>query len=338
MRRVRTGLWLLPLALVLAAGCNKAKPILSEAEAVYEAGDPVAAAQVLERMAVEAPGAAEQTRATLLAVQWLSEAEEVADAPERRRELLNKALEWEPGNARVRSALCRLEFDIEDWEAADRCVQEGREIIPPDRLQRFDELLTRRARDAAQAEERARLLASDDPADWRRLRRRHGGSAEAGLADDRLMEASICEELSRFTEPLELKGAGGPMDWGERLGSATDRNGQVSALSGIRDEAERLSSDLADRKAALEVHGVLPGEQDIQRSLLAAYTSLEPPLARLRRAFAKKVYKVEDRTAALVRFGGDVQGLIRDLREARLGAEKSCDDLREAAREAATPL
>ena len=334
MRRVRMHWWVLPAALLLAVGYNKAKPILSEAEALYEAGDPVAAAAVLERMAVEAPGAAEQTRATLLAVRWLAEAEEVTDDPERRRELLHQALEWEPDNARTRSGLCRLEFDIEDWEAAQRCVQEGRDVIPTDRLQRFDELLARRARDLEQGEERARLLASEDPADWRRLRRRHGGSAEAGVADDRLMDASICEELSRFTEPLELKGAGGPMDWGERLGSATDRNGQVTALSGIRDEADRLRVALAERKAALEDHGVLPGEEGIQRSLLAAYTSLEPPLARLLRAFGGKVYKVEERTAALVRLGRDIQEVVLDLRDARRGAEKTCDDLREAARDA----
>lgn len=333
MGRIWTCWWMLPAALLLLSGCNKAKSILEEAESAHEAGDPVGAAEILERMVVEAPGAPEQTRAALLAVRWLTEAEEATEDPGRRRELLHEALEWESDNARTRTALCRLEFDLEDWDAARSCVDEGREVIPTDRLQRFDELLARRDREAEQAVERGRLLASADPADWRRLRRRYGASPEASLADDKLMEASICEDLFRFTEPLKLKGSGSPTDWGERLGREDDRNGQVTVLTEVRDEAERLATSLADTRAALKIHGALPGEEEIQRSLLAAYASLEPPLGRLQRAFGGSVYKVEDRTDAVVRFGCDMRDLVFSLRDARKGAEQTCDDLREAARE-----
>ncbi len=333
MRSIRIALLLLT-PLLLLTGCNKAKSIIAEAEATYEAGDPVAAATILERVAVEAPDASEQTLATLLAVRWLGEAVEATDDVDQKRVLLDRALEWEPGNPRTAAAMCRLELDLENWEAARRCVDTGRDVIPPDRLERFDQLLARHDREAEEAVERQRLLASEDPADWRRLRRRHGGSMEASLADEKLLEASVCEDLFRFTEPLKLKGSGSPEGWGDRLGRESDRSGQVTALTEVRDETDRLATSLSETKAALESHGVVEGEEAVQRSLLAAYASLERPLQRLQRAFAKKVYKVEDRQAAVARFGRDLSELVVDLRETRKGAEETCDDLREQWRDA----
>lgn len=319
--------------LASASGCSRAKSILSEAQDAYEGGDPVAAARILDRMATEAPGAREHTRATMLAVQWLTEAAEASDEPDKQRELLGEALRWEPGNSLARAALCRLEFDLEAWDAARSCVAEGKGTLPPDRLERFEEMLADHDRDEAAAAERRRLIASTDPADWRRLRRYHGGSEEAGLADDKLAEASICEELFRFTEPLDIGGSGS-LDWGERLGKEEDRNGQVTALTEIRDEAVRLAADIAERRAALEAHAVQPGEEGLRSSLLGAYASLEGPLSRLDRAFAKSVYKVEDRAAAVARFGHDIGSRVRTLKEVRTAAEETCDELREAARNA----
>jgi hypothetical protein len=327
----RSGGWVILLALALATlGCNKAKGIITDAEATYAAGDPVGAAHTLERLRTEAPDAPELTRATMLAVQWLSEAADQAEKQDRRRELLDEALVWEPDNARTRSARCRIEFEDEAWHAARSCVEAGRDVIPTDRLERFDELLAGQARTIEQAAERESLLASADPDDWRRLRRRYGGSLEAVDANDKLLAASLCEDLFRFTEPLRMQGSGSPLDWGDRLGREGDRNGQVTVLTEVREQAERLATSLQEQRTALQGHGVLPGEESIQASLLESYGAIEPPLERLLRAYRKKVYKVEDRTAAVARFGQDTQQLVLPLREARKGAEASCDDLREA--------
>ncbi|MCP4870199.1 MAG: hypothetical protein GY898_15955 [Proteobacteria bacterium] len=318
-------LWML-LAVGLLVGCNPAQTIIDDASAQYATGDKIGAARSLEKLQRDHPDDVLVTNGRLLAVQWLTEAAEAEEDPGRRKALLREVLEWEPDHSRIWTRLCEMEFDAEAWEAAQGCLDEGRAHLPKDQRDRFEEILTKRADDAAGAAERAALLASDDAADWRALRRDHAGSDEAAQAQTRLLTSSICEDLFRFVEPLKLEGVNDPRAWGPAVAKETTRNGQVNALTEARDGARRLRADVEQMQAEAAEHGVLnEAEEATRASIEAAYASLLGPLEALEAAFAKKKYKMEDRTGAVAAFDEALEALLGPIQTTRREAGKDCE-------------
>lgn len=314
------------LGAVLLVGCNPAQAVIDEAETLYAAGDKLAAARHLERMKRDHPDDVLVTNAHLLAVKWLEEAAVAEEDPGRRKALWREILEWEPDHSRIWTRLCEVEFEAEVWDEAKACLDAGRPHLPQDRRDRFDEILARREADAAGAHERARLLASADAADWRTLRRDHAGSDEAAEAEAKLLAGSICEDLFRFVEPLKLEGVNDPRPWGPAVARETTRNGQVNALTSVRDAARRLRPILAQLQADAASHATLnEAEEATRASLEAAYASLLPPLDALEAVFARKKYKMEDRTDAVEAFDVALQPLLGPIQQTRREATRDCE-------------
>jgi len=103
-------------------GCNKGRPIIDEATAVYLTGDALEAARILERVAVEAPDTLEVVEARSLAVEWLTRKSEL-EIGESRRTFVAAALKWAPGDPDLNSRRCEVELDLKQWEAARTCLQ-----------------------------------------------------------------------------------------------------------------------------------------------------------------------------------------------------------------------
>jgi len=325
----------LRLALLLAValgvtGCqDKAELILEEATALYEAGDPGAAAQTLRRMHTETPAAPQVSTAALLATRWLTEAAEAAETDEERRRLYRAALDWEPDHARVWSALCRIEFDAQRWEDARACVEEGRDFLPPDRLEGYTGRIARHDEEVALAAERARLLDANTLESWDELVKLFPDSDEASAARELIVRRSLCREIDRFIEPLKLIGPRSPRTWGERVRKESERSAQVTILTQVRDEARIFTGEMADVKGDLVNHGLIEGEDAVRDGLVAAYTLLEPHLSQLDAAYNRRKYKLEDRLAAVERFDMELGRAWPSLKDARKAADRGCVELAE---------
>lgn len=320
---------LLAGALLLVSCTDPAEQIMTEAQALYDAGDPPAAAETLRRLHTETPGASEIATAALLAVRWLTEAAEAAETDDERRRLYRAALDWEPDHSRVWSALCRIEFDAKRWEEGRACVKEGTEYLPADRLQGFTEQLERHDRDVALAAERSRLLDAGDLDSWDELVLSFPDSEEAATAREMIVRTSLCRELARFTEPLKMIGPRSPRTWAERVRKESDRSAQVTVLTQVRDEARLFTEEMGRVKTGLVNHKVMDGEDAIRDSLVSAYTLLEPHLGKLDRAYNRRKYKLEDRLTAVERFDMELGRAWPQMKEARRAADKDCVTLDE---------
>lgn len=133
-------------------------------------------------------------------------------------------------------------------------------------------------RRVAEAAERARLLASEEPEDWKALKERFPDSREAEEATGKLAaKASICADLPRWTrfvtnETLEIgdvmrrlrrrnRVAKGPME----LLKIMDEMGKECAR-------HQATAEKAD--AELRAHAITPGEDDIRLELSLAVEDL----------------------------------------------------------------
>ena len=316
----------LSVLVALAVGCNKGRPIIDEATAVYLGGDALEAATILERVAVEAPETPEINEARALAVEWLTRKSEL-EKGERRRTFVAAALKWAPDDPDLNSRRCEVELELKEWEAARTCLQEVDGRIAGREQKRLEDLLAVHDKVLGDAVERKRLLDSGDPNNWYKLRRDFPGTDEAHLAGERLPDASLCADIKRFSQVLFTGGQTGPSTWGARLSEQESQGYQRRVLSEIRNGSTVISEQINAFRTELSQRDLMADEGQVRDLLLEGYGHMQPAMDRLTRLFTGKAYKIADRIKRVQRFAKDFLAVEKKVAEKRLAAEKACEAL-----------
>ncbi len=314
--------------LVLLPACaNKGREILQQAEAQYLEGNTLEASATLKRVAIEAPETPEVAEAKELAIEWLSK-KAALEHGESKRELLLAGLDWAPEDPDLLAPLCEVEQRLKNWDAARACLKKVEGRIAPSEHARLSEVLAVHDRVVAEAEERQRLLQSENPLDWYGLMARFPESDEATEAAQKLPDASLCADLKRFAGQLKLTGAQvGPTTWAKRLREQKERSDQLSMLSTIRREANDLLDSLAKLEEELGTRAMLEDEAPASTKLVEGYVMVRPPVQKLLKSFEPSRYKMEDRLANIDRFDRDFGALVTQVEECREAAELTCQGL-----------
>jgi len=310
----------------LTVGCNKGKNIIDEATAVYLNGDTMEAAHILERVQNEAPMTPEVHEARALAVEWLSRKSEI-ETGEQRRIFVAAALEWAPNDPDLHTRRCEVELELEQWEAARACLKEVDGRIAGREHKRQSDILASHDKTVADAEQRKRLLETDDPLGWYKLLKEFPGSDEAHLAKEKLPAVSLCADLKRFTNVLFTGGQTGPGTWGARLREQDSQGYQRSVLSEIRRSSKALSDNILATEIELKEHALMVDEREVRDHLLDGYAELQPAMVKLSGSFTGRAYKIERRLRIVNSFARDFLTTEKKVEEKRVASQKACEVL-----------
>ena len=326
MWRFKTMALVLTALMLLLGGCNPGKAIIDEATDVYLGGDPIKAAQILERVEQEAPNTAEVKQARDLALEWLTRKAEL-ERGETRRTCVLAALQWAPNDPDLNSKRCEVELNLKNWEAARSCLKEVSGRIPILDQQRQEAVLETHDKEVADNETRTRLLESNDPLSFYRLLADFPGSDESHSAAERLPSLSLCADLERFAEILFTGGQTGPGGWGARLKAQNSQGYQRTALSDIRRSSDELNQRLSVLRPELQEHALMFDEKEVRDLLLEGYDMLQPAMNELHSSFSGKAYKIEQRIKKVERFARTFIEIQQKIEGQRSAAQQACKAL-----------
>jgi hypothetical protein len=309
---------LLLSTVVCALGCNPGQELLSKAEKQRAAGGVTGALDLLGQVDAKAPASKEAARAHELGARWALEAADHAETQDAARELLGRALVFDPKCGAAAARLCAA-TPAEDESGLRACVARLAEAsaVPEDIAAPLRERVARG--------ERARMLESAALEDWKALVAKYPASEEARAAALKIHAASsICARLDGtfgLEQPLaELERTAAQA---RDVVRETDRvEAWVPELHLLVKPVSLYREKLGRARAAVRAAPILPGEEGVRDGLAADFDALIAIAATWEDALQKPDVKVGDQGIELTVPQKEVTALFKRAADATVAGRR----------------